>query len=995
MVYRPGLLVSIFSLVVVATAPAQTRIVTGRVTDSLTSETITSGQVSVQGMTLGTTIKEDGTFTLAVPDRDVTLSVRSIGFKRKDLQLPVNTSSAQVELARDYFQLEAIIVTGQATGVERKNLANAVATVSAQQLSAVPAASLDQALQGKMAGAEIIRSSGAPGGGEVVRLRGLTSINGAFTPLYVIDGVIASDVALPRGTNFVTQASRGSTIATQGENAVNRIADLNPNDIESVEVLKGAAASAIYGSKASNGVIMVTTKRGRLGAPQFTVSQKVGVSAASKLLGSRVFQSQADAVAVYGAKALDPATGWVAGQVFDNERELAGFKPLSYQTTASMSGGTETTRYYTSALVKHDGGIVKNTYADQRSLRVNVDQNVARRLDISLGADLVNTAGDKGVTINENNNTSYWAGFSNTPNFFDMRAVCPGGSRKAFCEGGIYPVNPYVQVNPLQTASLFKNREDVWRMIGTSRVTLDAIATSQHTLRFIANGGMDFFNQENLVYSPPELQFESLDGLLGTSIASSANNLNYNINANAVHTLKTGGGSSATTQIGIQYETRELKVNRILAANLVGGLQTVTSGTTIGIDGRHELVKDLGFFAQEEFLTFGERLLLTAGIRADRSSSNGDPHKLFYYPKASASYRLTGLARGLVDELKLRAAFGESGNQPLYGQKFTELVGQNVEGVPAALISASHAASDIVPERQREIELGFDGTLFAGRAHLEATGYEKRITDLLLARSLAASYGFTSEFLNGGVLRTRGVELTLSGMPIRGRALQWSPRVIFQAYRSVIVELPVPTFGGGGFPGGSVRIEEGKSATQVIGDDSLPDGTKTLGYIGETRPDYTLQLGSDLKFRALSFSFLWDRQKGGTVSARTAQKYDLNRNSADYDDPAPVAGRKLGEWRATTAVKQARLFLQDASFWKLREVTLGLDVPQSMVRKMWSGARSVRLSLGGRNLLTFTKYRGTDPEQRWRPDLGLTTLPIELWGYPPSRSFWFSVDLGL
>ena len=198
-------------------------------------------------------------------------------------------------------------------------------------------------------------------------MRGVTSINGAFTPLYVVDGVVRAMWRSPPGTNYVTQAAPGFMVKATGENAVNRIADLNPADIENVEVLKGAAASAIYGSKASNGVILITTKRGRLGAPQFSISQRFGVSSVSKTVGSRTFETLADAVARFGATASDPALGWAAGRVFDNERELVGNKPLSYETAASLSGGTETTRYYASALIKHDGGIVTSTFYDKRS----------------------------------------------------------------------------------------------------------------------------------------------------------------------------------------------------------------------------------------------------------------------------------------------------------------------------------------------------------------------------------------------------------------------------------------------------------------------------------------------------------------------------------------------------------------------------------------------------------------------------------------------------
>lgn len=276
-------------LLAAAQAGAQTRIVTGRVVDSLSGEVVSSGQVQVVGTTISTNIKDDGTFTLGVPARDVSLSVRSIGFRRKEIQVSASASSVQAALERDFFQLEAIVVTGQATGIERRNLANAVSTVSAEQVVKTATASVDQALQGKLAGATINANNGAPGGGMRVQLRGVTSILGDNQPLYVVDGVIMSDASIAPGTTTVTRAS-GSVQAGMQESPVNRIADLNPNDIENIEVLKGASASAIYGSKASNGVIIITTKRGRVGTPQFSVTQRFGVPKLSNRIGYRRFQ---------------------------------------------------------------------------------------------------------------------------------------------------------------------------------------------------------------------------------------------------------------------------------------------------------------------------------------------------------------------------------------------------------------------------------------------------------------------------------------------------------------------------------------------------------------------------------------------------------------------------------------------------------------------------------------------------------------------------------
>ena len=212
-------------------AGAQTRIITGRVSDSLTNDVVTSGQVSVQGSTVGTTIKDDGTFTLAVPTRDVSLSIRSIGFKRADVPVPAAQSAVEVKLARDYFQLEAIVVTGQATGVERKNLANAVASVGQDQLVRASTASVEQSLMGKVASAQIQDLGGGPGGGVLVTLRGSTSLNNAYTPLYVVDGIVVSDAKIPRGINRLTRATGALVITTDQEQPVNRVADLNPDDI--------------------------------------------------------------------------------------------------------------------------------------------------------------------------------------------------------------------------------------------------------------------------------------------------------------------------------------------------------------------------------------------------------------------------------------------------------------------------------------------------------------------------------------------------------------------------------------------------------------------------------------------------------------------------------------------------------------------------------------------------------------------------------------------
>ena len=245
------------------------------------------------------------------------------------------------------------MVTGRGTGIERRNLPNAVATVSGEELSRVTAQSIEHALQGKVAGADIQTNSGAPGGGAQVRLRGVTTISASASPLYVVDGVIISNVAIPSNQNAVTRAGSGSNASSAQDAPVNRVVDLNPADIENIEILKGASASAIYGSKASNGVIIITTKRGREGRPQINFTQRFGFFDLSEKLGFRTFEDAAEVDAAFGAgTAAD--VGFVAGETFDHEQALAGRNALSSETQMSVSGGSENTSYFLSGVWKND-----------------------------------------------------------------------------------------------------------------------------------------------------------------------------------------------------------------------------------------------------------------------------------------------------------------------------------------------------------------------------------------------------------------------------------------------------------------------------------------------------------------------------------------------------------------------------------------------------------------------------------------------------------------
>jgi len=1008
---------------------AQQRQITGRVTNATSGEAVGRANVSVEGTAISALTSDQGEFSLAGPEGNATLLVRHIGFRRREITVSASQGRVEVTLEPDVFNLEAVVVTGLATGVERRNAGNAVATVSAAELGFVPTASLEQQLQGKIAGADIQQNGGAPGGGLQVRLRGVTSINATAEPLYVVDGVIVSDVAIPSNQNAVTAAAGGSNPSLDQDAQVNRIADLNPSDFESIEVLRGASAGAIYGQKASNGVVIIKTKRGQAGVSQVGFTQRFGFSEISNTVGSRVFRDTTDAFGAFAPSATrDTATRRLIRGLcalpnggcpfFDLERELAGLRPLSFESGASVSGGTENTQYFASGTVKDDGGIIQNTGFKRQALRLNLDQRLGSTVRASLNTSYMHTQAQRGLTNNDNTGTSFYVVLSATPSFVNL-GLQPGDT---------FARNPFVPSNPVQTAALMKNSEDVYRFIGGANLQWDAVRSGGHYLRFIALGGADYFNQDNALFFPPELQFEPNDGLPGTSLLTNSGSLNLNLNTSAVHSFTPSSNAfSATTSVGVQYGWRRLDISRITSRNLTAGQENVDAGTNIVIGPeRRERIKDLGFFAQEEFLASDQRLLLTAGIRADQSSLNADPNKLHYFPKASASYRFLK-PTAFVDELKIRGAYGESGNEPAYGQRFTSLrATSKVGGLAGTVAGDTTGAPDLGPEREREIEGGFDATLWGGRGNLEVTGYQKNVSDLLLPRQLAPVQGVNTLIANGGKLRTRGLEVTLGLIPVQRSDLGWIFRTTFSLNRSVITDLAgLPLFRAGGFGAslGQFRVEKGASATQIVGNDTLTaadvastaydylgaadtTGTVVVRKIGDANPDFRMAFTNDFRWKHFDLHVLLDWQHGGSILNLTRLLYDFGQVTADYAVPlrdtvvVPTSDttadtlRTVGQKRIYGFGKVAKNFVESATFLKLREITLTYTLPPSAMTSFWRGARYVRLSASARNLFTIAPFTGLDPEVS---NFGNQPIArnIDVTPFPPSRSFWFSIDLGL
>jgi TonB-dependent SusC/RagA subfamily outer membrane receptor len=446
---------------------AQVKTLSGQVTD-IKGNPIAGASVVVTGSTLGAATDISGRFKISTQEKDASLVISAVGFKSKTFKLNEVNGELNVKLEEDIAKLEEVLVTGLATTVKRKNLANAVATVSAKELNGIaPAQTFDAALNGKVPGAYITSNSGAPGGGSSVKLRGITSIYGNTQPLYVVDGVFMNNLAVPAGLNAVTAASSGGNSSNQ-DNPSNRIADLRPEDIESIEILKGASAAAIYGSKAATGVILITTKRGKQGNTTITFSQDLGFVKVSKLLGVRQFTSETAA-----SLSSDSATSELLrqqfitaranGKIYDYEKEMYGNTGFITNSVLSLSGGNEKTRLYFSAASKDEDGIIERTGYRNKSLRLNIDHRINNNVKIGIVTNYINSSADRGLTGNDNTGVTYGIALSSTPGFAELHPDA----------NGIYPRNQFAGSNPIETKDKMTNNESVNRFV--AGVNIDAL----------------------------------------------------------------------------------------------------------------------------------------------------------------------------------------------------------------------------------------------------------------------------------------------------------------------------------------------------------------------------------------------------------------------------------------------------------------------------------------------------------------------------------------
>jgi TonB-linked SusC/RagA family outer membrane protein len=991
-------------------ASAQQREITGTVTDRDERRPIQDATISISGTLLTARTNDRGIYRINAPTGQITIVVRHIGHKRTSVVVPAGQSTVDVAIEKDVAKIEGVVITGQATSVDRRNAPTAVSQVNAEELTSAPSTSLENALQGKVAGASINMNNGAPGGGGQIQIRGISSLQGNFQPLIVVDGVIVSN-----GNRSSNVSVASGSLNSGEENTLNRLSDFNPNDIESVEVLKSAAASAIYGSQATNGVILITTKRGKQGSPRFSLTQRIGVNELQRSLGSRKYtdiatltdlaanvQGCADCTAWLQSQAWYTGNNAAAIPYIDQVGQFFNRKDPSSETVLSVSGGGDRTRYYFSANDKQDVGIAPNTGARKQSVLLNLDQDFGGGWIVNIGAQYIRNFAQRGISNNDNSNSSPLYVLGCTPSVIDLSAL---STKNPWCGG--YGVSS----NPYNTFDKIQNNEDVNRTIVNAKVQWNAFSNAMNNVRFEARTGLDYFTSQNYVFFPPTLQY-LWQGTNKPGLASQGNGdshlMNQSVGGVWAFTPK-GALVTFTTSAGIQIEQRVYNDYSLYSTGLPPVLSNANAGSTTVTSQGRSTIRNEAYYAQEQLQGFNDRLTVYASVRAEKSSVNGDRNKTYYWPRAAGSFRFDGWVPSMISTLKVRGGFGITGNQPGFGARDLVLgnyglIGGNAGlGVPGTLGNVA-----IKPEKQQEGEIGLDFGLFKDRVLFEATYFDRTIRDLYLTAALPNSSGIGALNINGGKLHTRGREYTLTLLPVSTRDFTWTSRMTYSSNNAQLDSLAAgvaPFANGGAQRGfgtayGRLYYTPGYNLTSIWGNRTAnADGTGAITrtvVVGDANPQFLMSFPNDLRYKRWTAGFLVDWRKGGDISNMTLNQFDSYGVTWDYDTPSgnttyPKSGDyRLNSWNggANTVA-----YIQKGTYLKLREVRLSYDMPSSWFGGISQGkVSSLRVTAAGRNLWIKTKYNGYDPEVNNGGNFPVRFVDLAPW--PPVKSFFLTFDVG-
>ncbi|GAB5550579.1 MAG: TonB-dependent receptor [Saprospiraceae bacterium] len=960
--------------------------VTGTVIDE-SGETVIGATILLKGTTRGTISDLDGSYSIKVPNEDATLVASFTGYKTIEEKVG-NRTEINFQMESDISLIDEVVITGYGSQ-GRKVLTSAISSLDAKEIENLPTPAVDQMIQGRAPGVQISANSGTPGGSIFVRIRGTNSITAGSDPLYVVDGIpIVSTPLEAEGT---------------GGQRTSPIADINPADIQSIDVLKDAAATAIYGARAANGVVLITTKRGatsrkaRITLNAYTGIQNFWRDPSEALVNATQFEELSNEAArnrgqdePYPNPGSGDNTDWNKFIFQDNA-------PIS-NLDLSISGGDDKVKYYVSGNSFSQDGIMRNNDYQRQTGRVNLDYSVSEKL--RFGTSVLYSRSDRTRSDNDNNIFgALGAAFFNPPN---LPARQSDGSLTKFS----------IFENPIAVAEF----QDL--KMKTNRVLANVFAEWDITdyLTFKTSGGVDYNNIKEDAYWPTQMNEGAAVNGQGRSTVTVDDNLvwenvlTFQKGLGGEHYLTVLLGQSIQTSdfertvaFGQQFPSNDFR--RVTSA----AIQTSSSsGSEWGI---------ASYFGRINY-DFAGKYLVNVNMRRDGSSRFGEENRWGTFPSIGVGWRISEESfmanNSFFDELKLRGSWGVTGNQNGIGN-FASLGlwdgGFNYAGAPGTSFSQL-ANPDLKWETTTQFNVGVDMTIFKERLSLTFDYYSKLTEDLLLNVPLPRTTGFTSQIQNFGELENKGWEFGINYAAIQTNDLQWNVNFNISQNEAVATRLVAPIES---FTRSPIRLEEGLPLfsfwlhEQLGVDPQTGDAIWRVGdsdsrtedfnpsvhryIVGDAQPDFIGGITSDLTWKGINFMMFWQYSIGNDQLHwnRFFQEHGGGRNTQYHTsqlDRWQQPGDQTMVPRQTAANYSGSLrpsrFLEDGSYLRLKNVSLGYSLPSSIIEKV--GMSGARIYISAQNLITITDYTGLDPELNTGASNQLVQ-GIELYAFPQARTF--------
>lgn len=997
--------------------------VSGTVSDANSGETLPGVNILVKGTTIGTSTDAQGSFEVEVPSLEDTLVVSYVGYRMEEVPIDGETE-IHIQLTPETIMTDEVVVVGYGTQ-ERSDVTGSVSSISSEDFNQGANTSVEQLIQGRAAGVQISQTSGAPGGGMSIQIRGIGSINAGTQPLYVVDGVpIDNSNMLAPGEGNIAQLSNN-------QNARNPMNTLNPNDIESIEILKDASATAIYGSRASNGVVLITTKQGVAGGVQVDFSSEVGTQQIARKID---LLSTSEYIDVMNGLASDRGEDAVFTQdeisnigAGTDWQDQIYRSAVTYENNISLSGGGESTNYFLSLNQYKQNGIVKQSGIKRYSFRSNLTSNITDKIEagFKLNTSLIdNNNTPSGVNLNEQAGPIY------TSLLFDP-------TLPVYDENGNFYRSPNLTINnPMATVEGITSMNRVKRFLGNGFIRYNMLDELQMNL----NIGFDTQSDEADIYnSTHTIHGEANNGIAGISELGRSNitvesTVQYERDINEDNNIRLLGGVVYEDFVSESHsaEIRNFPTDDIKTYNLALG--DISSASLNSNRERYKLSSYLGRINYRLL----DRYLVTTSMRVDGSSRFGANNKFGFFPSLALAWNMAEeeFIPSDFDELKFRASWGVTGNQEI-GNYNTQL--SFVSGADAvfggervgSLVPTRVANPDLKWERSEELNFGLDASVYQDRFSATIDYFIKRTSDMLIQQPLPSSSGFTARLVNleDATIENQGLELGFNSINVSSQNFSWSTDISFSAIRNTVKNLggienillgglqdvgsyaiiregdPIASYYGHKITGVFQEGDDIASSAQpnaepgypiiqdTDGDGNIDDGDKVL--LGKPHPDFEIGIQNRLSYKQFQFEFFIDSKQGYELlnmnmietlyphnfrRNRFAEPY-LNRWTPENTETKWPSGTFPSEYGGG---KVNSYTVEDASFIRLKTVTLRYNIPQNLIRR-------ASVSLTGQNLVTLTDYSGYTPEAN---AFGRSIGRVDFNTYPLARTFMLGVNLG-